>query len=350
MKTILAVFCLMLFAMALPLAPVDVAAQTTQAEPAPALNKGKLLVPRRKDGTVRQTPFFESPVQWLREAQQQVYGELNAAVNRLRSAPSAAALWTLALLGFGYGVFHAAGPGHGKLVISAWLLATENDLKRGVLIAFMSAIVQALTAIILVSGLFLFFGATANALARETAGVLESASFAMIAAMGLYLIWTAVRAQVRAGHGHGGHHHAEHHHDHHSHGDAACQSCGHAHAPAPADVRGGWSLAKAAALAFSVGLRPCLGAVLVLLLTYAIGLYGAGIAAVFAMAFGTFLTVSAVAALSVYGKTLALRLASQEGRWASRLETGLRFGGGAVIAGLGGLLFWASLGGHTGMS
>ena len=68
------------------------------------------------------------------------------------TSPLAAAL-ALMGLSFGYGVFHAAGPGHGKAVISAWLLATENELRRGIAIAFMSALVQALTAIAIVSWL-----------------------------------------------------------------------------------------------------------------------------------------------------------------------------------------------------
>ena len=109
------------------------------------------------------------------------------------------------LLSFGYGIFHAAGPGHGKTVISAWLLATENELKRGIVIAFLSSIIQALVAIMLVSILFLVV-ASASSAARDVAGFLESASYAMIGAMGLYLIWTALRP------------HAQHdHHDHHDH-------------------------------------------------------------------------------------------------------------------------------------
>ena len=111
---------------------------------------------------------------------------------RSAAVPALAASWTLVLLSFGYGVFHAAGPGHGKAVISAWLLATENELKRGILISFMSAIIQALTAIVLVSVLFLIV-ASVGATARNVAGVLESASYALIGVMGLYLIWTALR-------------------------------------------------------------------------------------------------------------------------------------------------------------
>ena len=85
----------------------------------------------------------------------------------MKGSSPLAATWTLMLLSFGYGVFHAAGPGHGKAVISAWLLATENELRRGVLISFMSAIIQALTAIVLVGVLFLVV-ASVGSTARQT--------------------------------------------------------------------------------------------------------------------------------------------------------------------------------------
>jgi nickel/cobalt transporter (NicO) family protein len=106
-----------------------------------------------------------------------------------------------------------------------------------------------------------------------------------------------------------------------------------------------WSLAKAASMSFAIGLRPCTGAILVLLAAYPLGLYWAGVASVFAMAAGTFFTVSAIAALAVYAKHIAKRLADRSGRAGKWLDVGLRLGGGAVIAILGGALFWASLGG-----
>ncbi len=157
------------------------------------IDKRKLLVqPRNADGTIQRTGFFEDPVLWARDLQQEFYGQMSGTLRRMKTDDAPLAAWTLMLLSFGYGVFHAAGPGHGKVVISAWLLATENELKRGILISFMSAIIQALTAILLVSVLFLVV-ASVGAAARNVAGVLESASYAMIGAMGFYLVWTALR-------------------------------------------------------------------------------------------------------------------------------------------------------------
>lgn len=115
-------------------------------------------------------------------------------------------------------------------------------------------------------------------------------------------------------------------------------------------VRGEWSLTKAFSLAFAVGIRPCTGAILVLILANALGIYWAGVASTLVMAIGTFLTVSAIAAIAVYSKKLALRLASTDDHVLGWLAFALRLGGGIVIAGLGSLLFLGSLGSSAGMT
>ena len=310
------------------------------------IDKKKLLVqPRNADGSLVMVSFWEDPVLWVREQQQAYYGSMSGTLRQIKTTSPYAAAWTLMFLSFGYGIFHAAGPGHGKTVISAWLLATENELKRGIVIAFLSSVIQALVAILLVSALLLLV-ASAGSTARDFAGFLESASYAMIGAMGLYLIWTALRPRVQ--HAHHDHHDHHHVHDHHDH--VHDEHCGHAHVAEAKQVRGQWSLAKAFSLAFAVGIRPCTGAILVLILANALGIYWAGVASTLVMAIGTFLTVSIIAAIAVYSKKLALRLASRDDRWLDWLGFALRIGGGLAIAGLGGLLFWGSLGRTMGMS
>ena len=337
------------------------AATQEQAAPPVKIDRRKLLVqPRNADGTRQEISIFEDPVLWARDRQQAFYGSLSGALRAMKGSSGFATGWTLMLLSFAYGIFHAAGPGHGKAVISAWLLATESELKRGVLISFMSAIIQALTAIVLVSALFLVV-ASVGSTARNVAGILESASYGLIALLGAYLIWTAIamlrpartlaparvgiserratglsdfsgfeplkNTAVAADHMHG----------------PDC-GCGHAHLPAAKDVRGGWSFAKAFSLAFAVGIRPCTGAILVLVFANGLGLYWAGIAATFAMALGTFITVTAIAAIAVYAKKLAARFMRGNARLLEWAGIGLRFGGGALILFLGAILFLGSLG------
>ena len=321
--------------------------------PVTKIEKRQLLVPRKGEGAVA-TGLFEDPAQWLREKQRDLSAALGGSLRGIRGDAPLWAAWSLVLISFGYGVLHAAGPGHGKAVISAWLLATESELKRGVLIAFLSSIVQALSAIAIVSAALFVFSAAIST-TRAAAGVLQSASFAMIGAMGLYLVWTALRPKAHAhshatpAAGHHGqhqddHHGRAHHHndDHHDHAN-----CGHSHAPEPMDMRGELSFAKAASMSFAIGIRPCTGAILVLLAAYPLGLYWAGILAAFAMAAGTFITVSIIAALTVYSKQLALKFAGAEKPWFKSAAFAARLSAGALVAVLGGMLFWASLGSGT---
>jgi ABC-type nickel/cobalt efflux system permease component RcnA len=364
-----ALLSLLLFALLLlaPLAPAH--AQTTteganQTEQQPTIDRRKLLVqPKNPDGSAQAISFFSDPVLWLQEKQRSYYGSMQQSIKAMNSTSPLAATLALMGLSFGYGVFHAAGPGHGKAVISAWLLATENELRRGIAIAFMSALVQALTAIAIVTGLlllaYLVLVANPGTTSRYLAGILESTSYALIAGMGLYLIWTAFRPHAHGEahthdhhhahdhhHGHDHHHHRDHDHAHHHHDhahDEAC-GCGHAHVPTAAQVKGAWSWRQACSMAFAIGIRPCSGALIVLFFAYPLGLYWAGVASTLVMALGTAITVSVIAAIAVYSKQFALRWAKKDDAWMTKLGFWLRVCGGLVIAAFGGLLFWASLG------
>jgi nickel/cobalt transporter (NicO) family protein len=334
----------LLFFVGLPLA----SAQTT-AEPEKktiTIDKRKLLVqPRNTDGTITETPFMEDPVLWMRTKQQNFYGRMRNAIQQLKTSSASAAAWTLLSISFLYGVFHAAGPGHGKAVVTGWVLATENELKRGIFIAFLSALIQALTAIIAVTIILVFIQGGAL-MAKNAAGYLESASYLMIAGMGAYLAWNgwnSFRSKPvakpagpfelvsRPDTG-----------ELHIH-DENC-GCGHAHAPAAAEVRGEWSLKRAFAMAFAVGIRPCSGAILVLVASYNLGLYWAGVLSTLAMGFGVFLTIATIAALAVYAKSTAIKLTSADNPWTSLVVRWGKMIVGVLIAYLGGLLFMGSLG------
>ena len=330
----LAILLSVIFLCAVEAAPIFAQATTPTAQ-TKTFDKRRLMVqPRNADGTVTPPPFMDDPVLWVRDEQQNFYGAMSKSMRAMDSEGFSAAL-TLMLLSLGYGVFHAAGPGHGKAVVSGWLLATETQLRRGILVAFMSAMLQAVVAVVLVSAVLLLVSGAAAA-AKDMVGWLEVASFAMIAAVGAYVLWGGIKAfpWKRAPSTHDHHFEivnplpASHSHTNdHVHGP----ECGHAHAPNAKEVDGDWSWKRAAALSFAVGLRPCTGAILVLLFANSLGIYWAGVISTFVMGFGTFLTVSAVAALAVYSKQLAQRYTQHDSRWTAWLNFALRFGGGLVI-------------------
>lgn len=113
--------------------------------------------------------------------------------------------------------------------------------------------------------------------------------------------------------------------------------------PTPDQLAGPWSWPKALAVAFSVGIRPCTGAIIVLVFAISQGLMWAGVFATFAMALGTAITVSALAALAVGSRELATRMAGQESRWGWRIERAAGLAGALLVIGLGVTFFMGSL-------
>ena len=188
---------------------------------------------------------------------------------------SAALIW----LGFLYGVIHAAGPGHGKVVLGSWAFSARASLMRVAVITVLAALAQASVAVGLVLGGAAAFGLGRKELSALAEGPVERASDIMIAGLGLWLLWRGLRGLWRAR----AVPHHDHHHDH-------C-GCGHAHAP-DLDAAAKASLPEALVLIGSVALRPCTGALFMLLLTLKIGAPMVGVAAVYAMGLGTRLAQS----------------------------------------------------------
>jgi nickel/cobalt exporter len=308
---------------------------------------------------------------WVFDKQQSLQRTLAMSVKSLQTDPLGGAL-TLALLSFVYGVLHAVGPGHGKTIISSYVVANEETVRRGVIISFIAAGLQALSAVLLVGVLLIALGATGlqvNAWSNQ----LESISYAMIALVGLYLLAGQLRSvwrrwqhapvtvvAARDAHGPGDHHHHHTHHDHHHHhsreGHEHHEIHGrhdhHHHSPGDAcdhmvDARqlaGPFSWRKVIPVVFSVGIRPCTGAILVLVFALTQGLFWAGVAATFAMALGTAITVAALATLALGSRELALKLGGTNSTWTNVVWSTCAIGGATIILLFGVLMFTASLG------
>lgn len=263
---------------------------------------------------------------WILAKQAEFYRMLSGAVRAAKADGSAA--MTLLGISFLYGVFHAAGPGHGKAVISSYLVANDETWWRGVVLSFASALLQAVVAVTIVGIAAALLGATAKAMG-ETVRVIEIVSYALIVAIGVRLFWVKGRALLRllfprkeVAHAHTHDHHHDHahdhdhdhhhghgHHHHHDHGDEA-SAWGHAHAPEPQELAGKHWLRRGLVAIVAVGLRPCSGAIIVLVFALAQGIFWIGVASTFAMGVGTALTVTAIATLAVAARRFAGRLAT----------------------------------------
>ena len=294
-------------------------------------------------GIQRDAPQVSAFGGWILAEQARFYRMLSGLIRAAKADGSAA--YTLLGVSFVYGVFHAAGPGHGKAVISSYLVANNETWRRGVVLSFASAMVQALTAIVLVTIAAALLGATAKAMG-DTVRVIEVVSYALIVLIGLRLLWVKGRALLtllrarheKHDHAHPHHGHAHHHHnDHHNHEEEA-SAWGHAHAPEPRELAGKHWLRRGLTAILAVGLRPCSGAIIVLVFALAQGLFWIGIASTFAMGVGTAVTVAAIATLAVGARGLAGRLARSKPGAGVILLRGLETAAAVLI-----ILFGAAL-------
>jgi ABC-type nickel/cobalt efflux system permease component RcnA len=352
---LIGLFAIMPLSLAVTHVRAEIHSTANSSEGGTKIDRSRLLLGPRDSHSI--PSLTTDPAGWIMGKQQQFYQSMSLAIRDIGRGNPVAASLTLIGLSFGYGVFHAAGPGHGKAVVSAWLMGNDERLRRGIVIAFMAAFIQACTAVAIVSVLLLAVGA-ASSMARNVASWLEALSFLLISGLGFWLIWQAVRGPVtrlvrvpanlvpvqalatvtRS-------HSAVVHHRHHEGWDCAC---GHAHLPSASAVEGSWSFRRALSISLAIGIRPCTGALLVLLFSSAAGLYWAGVISTFVMALGTAITVSVIATLAVGSRHAALALAGANSAWLDWTALTLRLGSGIVVAAVGLFLFWAAL--HGGVT
>jgi nickel/cobalt exporter len=323
-------------------------------------------------------PFaFGGVAGWVLANQAVLYRSLAGMIRSAKTDGSA--LWALMGVSFVYGIFHAAGPGHGKAVISSYLLANEETWRRGITLSFASAVMQSFTAIAIVAIAAILLGATAK-LMGDTVRLIEIVSYGLIVLVGARLLWvkglgfahawqarekpledaeacSCDRQRFSAGSGSdaearsrpadvGRHHESDHdherghdhEHDHNHDEEPDLLPWGHAHGPEPQELAGpgGWRRGWSAVLA--VGLRPCSGAIIVLVFALAQGLFWAGMASTIVMGLGTAITVATIATLAVGAKAVAKRFVSARGGYGILLLRAIEAGAAALVLIVGVLL------------
>ncbi|TXH83554.1 MAG: nickel/cobalt transporter [Rhizobium sp.] len=311
--------------------------------------------------------------------QQAFYRALTKSIEAMRQDPWQ--LWTLIGLSFAYGIFHAAGPGHGKAVISSYMVANEIELKRGIGISFVSALIQGLVAVLVVGVAYFVLRGSGITMTMAT-NAMEITSFVMVILFGGWLLLRKLRAMMQsraqrqemqlatsagpiglslfegaatgtdsprgffrasaampAASGYQCYDPA------HATGDGGyCEACGHAHLPDPKMLSNEkFSAREAWSAIVAVGLRPCSGALLVMTFSMLNGLYLGGLLSVLAMSIGTALTVSLLAIIAVFAKGTAVRFTGRGSRLSAWVGDGIEIFGALLVIGTGVTLLGASL-------
>ena len=293
---------------------------------------------------------------WILARQSEFYMALKDAVKLVRT--SWPALFLLLGLSMAYGLFHAAGPGHGKVVLTTYLFASGASARKGALLALVAAMVQASVAVLLIGVAAVVLNLTSIVI-TQTAQLLELASYAMFVILGGWLILRAIRSmryewgrlkdsepiREETGHAHHHEHGHEHSHDHeHHHHDEACD-CGHSHAASLELVEQAKGVRGMALAVISMGLRPCSGALIVLVFALSQKVFWAGVLSAYAMGLGTGLTVAALALVAVYARSFSQALANRglSNKALSWFGVIILFCAGVIVLMFGGILLLANL-------
>ncbi|MGO1296338.1 MAG: nickel/cobalt transporter [Vibrio sp.] len=252
-------------------------------------------------------------VQWQRSSVDQLSGLIYDSVQ------SRTAMYSLIEVSFLYGIFHSLGPGHGKLIVSTYLATNPAKIKMGLMITVVSALVQALVAIGVVS-VFLFVLKQTMRHVNAFVGQIFSLSYVGVLLIGaiifyqgmryFYKQWRSSKHAHQHGHDHDSHHHHDHHHEHsHEHQpqeDGSC-SCGHKHIATPNEINRAKSVREYIAIIMSIGIRPCTGAILVLFFANLAHQYWVGVFSAVIMSVGTACTTSTIALATVSGRQFVQR-------------------------------------------
>lgn len=258
---------------------------------------------------------------WQRDVNQQMSGLLKAVAENPAQAGG-----SLLAFSFIYGVLHALGPGHGKIVIATWLATHPSKLKSSIGLTLASSLLQGLVAIGLVVVVLSLLQLPARQL-HMSSFWLEKGSYALVGVLGLILCWRALK-KLRVLLQKPKFKTFTLHHVH----DAHC-GCGHQHVPTQAQLQNGDDWRARLMIILSMGMRPCSGAIMVLLFSKVIGVFGWGMASALAMAAGTSLTISSLALLVHSFRQLAVKLSGNKAPvlWRQVGWTTLALAGGMIL-------------------
>lgn len=226
--------------------------------------------------------------------QRRIQQALSSSLRDIQSGSGSLALWTLASVCFGYGVVHTLGPGHGKAVVVAYFLDSTRPRAwiEGIFAGAWIAFTHTLAALLLACALKLFYSVGLLGALREVRNV-EIVSYVLILLVGFWRLWAGITGRLHE-HAHGaGHDNGHHGHDHHDHEHTH-------HDEPPRRTIAGWLLLTAA------GIAPCAGALVVILLSVALGVLWAGVIGVLAIALGMAITLAAIGMASMVAHRLII--------------------------------------------
>ena len=316
---------------ALFVAGIAVLASLLAAPHVLAQTDGAATVPVAVEIVGEQGGLFERVADFLMDFQRRANAEVSFHMNAIERGENLGSFLLALAVAFAYGAVHALGPGHGKFVVVSYFLGRDARVMRGVVMAVQIAIVHVIAAIVIVWLADLVLRGGFGLGLSDVPGV-RAASFLIIVGIGIYMLYQAVRASLRArahrthSHEHGHSHGHEHSHDHRH---------GHSHS------HGG--RAESGILALAAGMVPCPGAVLIMLYAVANDMIYPGSLLVAAMSLGIGSSICVLGVGAILARQAAMRVMERSGGGANVLRHGMNYAGAALVTLVGLVSFIAFL-------
>ncbi|MGQ0286745.1 zinc transporter permease subunit ZevB [Pasteurellaceae bacterium 22721_9_1] len=259
--------------------------------------------------------LFQQVVGWQKDINQLLSQQLH----QIKQEPISAGIGLVAA-SFLYGVFHALGPGHGKFIITSYLSTHQSKLATSMRLTFLSSLMQGIVAIAATSIIVVLLNLS-SAQFKTSQLWLERVAYGLIFLLGLQWLWQAIKnvlsqkgkPKIRAiqpiSQAQLSKSAVKNPQVFHQHSENC--ACGHQHLPNSVQLEGITDFKSQCLVIFSIGMRPCTGAIFILFLSYMLDLYWWGMLATMAMALGTGITLSSFALLVQYARQTAVKL----GKW-----------------------------------
>jgi len=244
-------------------------------------------------------------INFIHEWHEHLHTLLSTHANSIKQNPTKHGLALIAL-SLIYGIFHAVGPGHGKAIIVLYLSSHKESLKRGATIALLAALLQSIVAIVLVVFLSLFLNLTFST-AEKYAGNIAVISYLLVAALGANLFITALLTDLKRPKRTVIKRDKDKQSQQHQHQEHSCCGGKHAHQANPEE-----SWLQSLGVIVSMGIRPCSGAIIVLVYAHLVGFFHYGVIATLTMGLGTGLSVACIALLTQYARNQLQKFAQAD--------------------------------------
>ena len=221
-------------------------------------------------------PFIQRVIAKITSVQRDLNRRMSKLGREIREGTNRWAYVLLALIAFFYGLIHAIGPGHGKTITFSYFLTENRAFLKGVMFGVLIAFTQVIMALVVVLTIYFALQRAFLASFESFSRVIRLVSAGLIVGLGIWLLLSSLGYVPGF----------------------------HSHHATEKERTGSLSLLP---VAFSIGIIPCPGAVILILFTINLGILKTGVLLALIMALGMMVTISAVGILTSFGKDLLSR-------------------------------------------